>query len=109
MTLSSRTLSGTPVIDGSWGALSSPSYVTYRRHLLDGYLEWAAPLMRGRVVDLGGKRLKKRGSFHPPSDGVTSWVCVNLDLVTSPHVFGSVMDVPLQSADITDARRGNGC
>lgn len=54
--------------------------------------------MRGSVVDLGGKRLRKRGSFRPPSEGVSSWVYVNLDPITSPHVFGSVTDVPLQSA-----------
>ena len=85
-------------MEGSWAALSSASYVTYRRHLLDAYLDWAAPLMRGLVVDLGGKRLRKRGSFRPPSEGVTSWVYVNLDPITSPDVLGSVTDVPLLSA-----------
>jgi SAM-dependent methyltransferase len=54
--------------------------------------------MHGCVVDLGGKRLRKRGAFRPPSNGVTSWICVNLDPITSPHVFGSVTQVPLRTA-----------
>lgn len=98
MTAATSAPSGAPIVDGTWAALSSASYVTYRRHLLDAYLAWATPLMRGRVVDLGGKRVRKRGAFRPPSEGVTSWVYVNLDPITSPHVFGSVTDVPLRSA-----------
>ena len=53
--------------------------------------------MRGLVVDLGGKRLRKRGAFRPPSDGVTNWVYVNLDSNSAPSVFGSVTDAPLRS------------
>lgn len=87
----------TLLVDGSWAALSSTSYVTYRRHLLDAHLAWAAPLMRGRVVDLGGKRLRKRGSFRPPSEGVTRWIDVNVDPITAPSVFGSVINVPLRN------------
>ncbi len=69
--------------------------VSYRRHLLDAYMDWCAPLMRGAVIDLGGKRERKRGTFRPPAAEGTTWKYVNLDPETSPDFLCDVSHVPL--------------
>ncbi len=68
---------------------------TYRRLLLDAYLEWSTPLMRGAVIDLGGKRERKRGTFRPPLAPGTTWTYVNLDPATSPDLLCDIASVPL--------------
>jgi SAM-dependent methyltransferase len=69
--------------------------VSYRRFLLDAHLSWASPLMRGRVIDLGGKRERRRGRFTPLEDERTHWTFVNLDSSTAPDLLCDVTRVPL--------------
>jgi SAM-dependent methyltransferase len=68
---------------------------TYHRLLLDAYLEWSVPLMRGMVIDLGGKRERKRGTFRPPVAPGTTWTYVNLDPATAPDLLCDIASVPL--------------
>lgn len=77
------------------------SYVTYRRLWLDSVLSAFSHEMRGRVVDLGGKRENKRGTFSPPETQAQDWWYVNLDLATHPNIYADVTQVPLlgQSVD----------
>jgi SAM-dependent methyltransferase len=72
--------------------------VSYRRFLLDAHLEWAAPLMRGVVVDLGGKRERRRGQFKPTAGDGTRWIFVNLDSASAPDLLCDVTAVPLPDA-----------
>ena len=69
--------------------------VTYRRALLDERLAAHAGRMRGVVVDLGGKRDRKRGAFRPAEAGVRAWWHVNIARDTRPDVFADVTRVPL--------------
>jgi SAM-dependent methyltransferase len=69
--------------------------VSYRRLLLDAHLSWAAPLMRGQVVDLGGKRERRRGRFMPVESPGTQWTFVNIDAATAPDLLCDVTRVPL--------------
>lgn len=80
--------------------LFAPDYVTYRRLWLDTLLEAHAAEMRGVVVDIGGKRENKRGSFRPPEEQARSWWYLNLDLATRPNIFADVSAVPLPTASI---------
>lgn len=72
--------------------------VSYRRFLLDAHLTWASPLMRGHVVDLGGKRERRRGQFVPPVGAQSHWTFVNIDPVTAPDLLSDVTAVPLPDA-----------
>lgn len=72
-------------------------YVTYRRFWLDFMLSSFSFDMRGIVLDLGGKRENKRGSFVPPEDQASVWWYVNLDISTTPNVYADVTRVPIQS------------
>jgi SAM-dependent methyltransferase len=51
--------------------------------------------MRGVVVDLGGKRERKRGAFRPQANGAR-WSYVNLDRSTRPDIFADVASVPIR-------------
>ena len=75
-----------------------PERVSYRRFLLDQALEAAVPLMRGTVVDLGGKRTYKRGEFRPPERQAERWIYVNLARESGPDVVADAGAVPLRSA-----------
>jgi len=77
------------------------SYITYRRLWLDSMLDAFSPCMSGIVIDLGGKREKKRGLFQAPEGQARAWWYINLDVSTSPNIFADVSQVPLerQSAD----------
>lgn len=75
-------------------------YITYRRFWLDTLLKEFSSQMRGIVVDLGGKRENKRGTFHPPEEQVAVWWYVNLDLSTQPNIFADVSCIPLQSGSV---------
>lgn len=78
-----------------------PERVTYRRYLLDRALEGTVPLMRGTVVDIGGKRARKRGDFRPPEAQAHRWIYVNLARETAPDIVADAGALPLRdgSAD----------
>lgn len=73
------------------------NYITYRRFLLDSYLTASTSEMEGVVLDLGGKRNNKRGTFQPPEQQTDKWLYLNLDLQTRPDIFSDVTIVPIKS------------
>jgi SAM-dependent methyltransferase len=85
-----------PQRSGYW----KKNYVTYRRLWLDACLNSFANEMRGTVLDLGGKRENKRGSFQPPEHEAKFWWYLNLDWITKPNMFADVTETPLKNASI---------
>lgn len=79
---------------------NAEGYVTYRRLWLDAALSSFVNDMCGVVLDLGGKRENKRGSFRPPEHQARAWWYVNLDLTTRPDLFADVNRVPLKSQSV---------
>lgn len=67
------------------------------RIYLDAFLERHASLMHGRVVDIGGTKVKKKGTFRPPEDGVQSWVYVNIDAKAEPDHLCDAAAIPVES------------
>ncbi len=76
------------------------NYVTYRRLWLDSCLNAFSSEMRGTVLDLGGKREKKRGAFQPPEHQAQTWWYVNLDRETTPNIFADVTRTPLEDQSV---------
>lgn len=76
------------------------NYVTYRRLWLDSCLNAFSNEMRGTVLDLGGKREKKRGAFQPPEHQAQTWWYVNLDRETTPNIFADVTRTPLEDQSV---------
>jgi SAM-dependent methyltransferase len=64
-----------------------------RRVLLDAELEELAPLMRGRVLEVGGGRRGRRGTFTP-SPQADAWLYVDVNVQAAPHVGADVMSLP---------------
>lgn len=85
-----------PQRSGYW----KKDYVTYRRMWLDSCLSAFADEMHGLVIDLAGKREKKRGSFQPPEKQARAWWYINLDLETTPHIYADATRTPLQAGSV---------
>lgn len=89
-------ISFTPKKYGFW----KNGYVSYRRLWLDACLDTFSDEMRGKVLDLGGKRDNKRGSFHPPEYQSDSWWYINLDPNASPNIFADVTQTPFENKSV---------
>lgn len=72
---------------------------TCRRTLLDALLRSTAPQMKGRVIDIGGKRCQKRGDFRPPEHGIESWTYVNNDVSTQPDCLCDAASLPFRDGE----------
>ena len=69
---------------------------TFRRTHLDDALAKHAHLLSGRVLDVGGKRLKKRGRFRPDAASAESWQYLNVDGDSDPDFLASADAVPVE-------------
>lgn len=76
------------------------NYTTYRRLWLDACLNAFSDEMTGLVIDLGGKRENKRGSFDPPEEQAQAWWYINLDKETAPDIFADVACAPLPAGSV---------
>jgi SAM-dependent methyltransferase len=74
---------------GPWDMRS----LRFRRFYLDKALH--ETVFRGRVLDVGGKKHEKRGSFTPPLDAVDSWEYLNIDVSTQPDYLCSADTIPV--------------
>jgi SAM-dependent methyltransferase len=70
-----------------------------RRSVVDAFLTGLLPSMRGRVLDIGGKKVRPRGAFRMPAHLQCEYL--NLDSVTQPdHLCNAEqIDIPDQDFD----------
>ncbi len=71
-------------------------FISATRYYLDHFLGRIP--FSGRVLDVGGKKHNKRGSFCPPLDRTYSWEYVNSDPATQPDFLCSAESVPVADA-----------
>ena len=71
-----------------------------RRYYLDQNLNKYSSLMKGKVLDIGGKKKNRRGSFINPVECVESWEYLNTDKTTGPDYCCSAEDIPLEDKSI---------
>jgi len=67
---------------------------TFRRHYLDIMLSQF--LFYGKVLDIGGKKINKRGFFRP-LENIESWEYVNIDKTTNPDYLCSVDSICVEN------------
>lgn len=72
--------------------------ISFRRKLLDKLLFKHSHLMRGKVIDIGGKKLKKRGKFLPPQQNIERWEYLNIDESTNPDYCCSAENIPVENS-----------
>jgi SAM-dependent methyltransferase len=70
-------------------------FVTFRRHYLDTVL--ASLPFRGDVLDVGGERRNRRGTFTPSGDDLR-WRYLNPDSATQPDLCASAEKIPAENA-----------
>jgi hypothetical protein len=62
--------------------------LTFRRYYVDTLL--SATDFSGRVLDIGGKKEKKRGQFRPHLDQVEKWEYLNIN----PETYYTAVSTP---------------
>lgn len=70
-------------------------FISFRRYYLDKIL--AQVNFYGRVLDVGGKKINKRGTFVPSLNKVYSWEYLNIDASTKPDYFCSAENIPVEN------------
>ena len=70
--------------------------ITFRRYHLDNLLSQID--FYGKVLDVGGKKINKRGKFRPPINNVISWEYLNTDESTNPDYIYNAEKIGLDSA-----------
>ena len=76
--------------------------MTLRRNLLDDLLTlWEPKYLTGKIVDVGGKKVGKRGKWSPSESDTATWIYLNIDPLTSPDILAPAekTDLPDQSFD----------
>jgi len=84
----------------SSSAIWNKNFITYRRLWLDTLLDNFKEDMHGTVVDIGGKKGKKRGAFNPAKTLSSQWWYVNLDLSTNPNIYADAAILPLKNDSV---------
>jgi len=74
--------------------------MTFRRYFLDKVLSKLT--FHGKVIDIGGKKVKKRGCFSPDLSDVDLWVDINIDLSSKPDLLCDATELAIEdnSCDI---------
>ena len=67
--------------------------ITIHRYYLDKYLYQTS--FYGKVLDVGGKKVGKRGAFRPPDEKCECWHYVNTDSSTNPDYCCNAESVPV--------------
>jgi SAM-dependent methyltransferase len=57
-------------------------------------------MMRGRVLDIGGRKTGKRGIFRPPMERIISWEYLNADPHSNPDYCCSAESIPLETGSV---------
>jgi len=74
-------------------------FISCRRALLDRCLAAVRPQMYGKVLDVGGRTMCRRGTFVPPVESVKRWVTVNPDATAGADVLGGLPQLPFPDAE----------
>lgn len=71
---------------------------SYRRRLLDRELAVLVPRMRGRILEIGAGRTRRRGRFRPPIDGVSRWITLDRRAGMDADVNADALGLPFGPA-----------
>lgn len=67
--------------------------MSFHRSYLDKMLNETE--FSGRVLDVGGRKMRKRGAFKPPIEKVVSWQYLNIDASSNPDYLSSADKIPV--------------
>lgn len=82
--------------------------VSVRRHFVDNFFSKSfKELLSGKkvdIIDIGGKKMNKRGLFNAENFGSTTYV--NLEKSSNPDILSDARDIPVDSASYDIAIMG---
>lgn len=70
-------------------------FVSCRRYYIDEC--FSKIKFFGKVLDIGGKKHKKRGSFRPPLENIESWRYLNVSKATGPDYCCCAENIPIEN------------
>ncbi|MCS7231652.1 MAG: class I SAM-dependent methyltransferase [Elusimicrobiota bacterium] len=70
------------------------NFISFRRYYIDKML--LNFQFYGKVLDVGGKKINKRGNFVPPENKVEVWHYLNIDSSTNPDFCCSAEHIPVE-------------
>lgn len=71
-------------------------YISQRRNYIDNFFFSNVKSLNGKILDLGGKKINKRGSFLPPLGDDIKWLYLNNDPGTSPDYLCGADKIPTE-------------
>ena len=74
--------------------------ISFRRKHIDNFLERNNKYIKGDVLDVGGKKINRRGTFNPLTINYNSWKYLNTDPKTKPDFVANANDIPLSNNTI---------
>ena len=75
---------------------SRTEFISCRRALLDRCLAAVQPQLSGKVLDVGGRTIRRRGAFVPQIESVERWVTINPDAAAGADVTGGLPQMPFR-------------
>ena len=72
-------------------------YKTQRRFYIDNFFYSNIKNFYGKILDLGGKKINRRGNFLPPADYNIKWLYLNNDPITSPDYLCDANKIPTEN------------
>lgn len=76
------------------------TFISMRRHYLDYELNASLKEFKGTVLDIGGKKSNRRGSFIPPLEQAEKWIFLNNDPATKPDILASIPPILLEDNSV---------
>lgn len=76
------------------------SFISFRRYYLDQELNNIKDKIYGTVLDIGGKKDNRRGSFEPPYLNVIEWLYLNNDKNSNPDILAELPTIPLENNSV---------
>lgn len=70
------------------------------RIYLDRFLERTATKLSGDVLDVGGRRVNRKGKFTPPHQGIKTWRYLNIDCEAEPDILCDAEEIPLPAGSV---------
>lgn len=76
------------------------SFISMRRTYLDSFLERNISFFTGVVLDCGGVKGKRRGSFRPPIKQTQEWIVQNIDPKIQADIISPLPDIALSEDSV---------
>ena len=73
---------------------------SYRRILLNAWLEQFQGKLRGIVLDVGGEKKSQVAYAFPAAHGVQHWIYLNLDPTKAPDVMANGEHIPMAASSV---------